>query len=155
MTPRLTALLALALLAGGTAAAEGGPDYGNDYGPDYGNDSSEWAGDGECDDRRFAGDGMALTLTWAHVGRDATDCRALVEAGSLRAWDWAKARAATACEALDFGDDEAEVARDGTCDDPRFEGPAAAGAVSGAHLRHDASDCRQLCAFGAVALRDY
>ncbi|WP_210529421.1 hypothetical protein [Rubellimicrobium arenae] len=124
-------------------------------GVNFGNDSSEWANDGECDDRRFVGQGMAASISWASVGRDASDCRTLHDAGALRLWDWAEARAATQCAALDFGDDAGEYAHDGECDDLRFEGPGAAGALGEATVGHDASDCSQLCAFGVVALRDY
>lgn len=122
---------------------------------DYGNDSSEWANDGECDDRRFVGAGMATSLGWQHTGRDATDCRTLADAGSIRPWSWTEALAATSCEAVDFGDDASQFANDGACDDPRFEGMGMATVITEADLAHDAADCRQLCAMGTVALRDY
>ena len=50
----------------------------------FGVDSSEWANDGECDDPRFAGEGMAATLLDEDINRDASDCRAGVERGELR-----------------------------------------------------------------------
>jgi hypothetical protein len=50
---------------------------------DYGDDRSEWARDGECDDPRFVGDGMAETLLDVDAYHDATDCRTLVEAGRI------------------------------------------------------------------------
>jgi hypothetical protein len=50
---------------------------------DYGDDRSEWAHDGECDDPRFEGAGMAATLLDADARHDASDCRALVEAGRI------------------------------------------------------------------------
>jgi len=149
-----------------TAGPDAGPDAGSGdvpattaspggAGPNFGDDSSEWANDGECDDRRFVGQGMAASLGWTHAGRDATDCRALHEAGRIRVWDWTQALAATQCASIDFGDDAGEFARDGECDDIRFEGLAMAGGVSDAHTGHDAADCRQLCAIGTIALRDY
>lgn len=46
---------------------------------DFGDDSSEWANDGECDDPRFEGDGVAAVLLDADLYRDATDCRTLYE----------------------------------------------------------------------------
>ncbi|MCB2065540.1 MAG: hypothetical protein KDE15_02740 [Erythrobacter sp.] len=54
---------------------------------DYGDDTSTWANDGECDDPRFEnapnGTGMAAVLLEQDSGHDATDCRTLVEAGSI------------------------------------------------------------------------
>ena len=52
--------------------------------PDFGNDTSAWAMDGECDDPRFAGDEMPLILLDADSGHDATDCRALYDAGRIQ-----------------------------------------------------------------------
>ncbi len=46
---------------------------------DFGDDSSEWANDGECDDSRFEGDGMASRLLDQNLYRDATDCRNLYD----------------------------------------------------------------------------
>ena len=77
----LIALAILALvapLAGQTASGAG----------DFGDDSSEWANDGACDDTRFVGDrgAGAWFSNDAHVGRDATDCRNLLNAGRIRWW---------------------------------------------------------------------
>jgi hypothetical protein len=52
--------------------------------PDFGDNTSEWANDGECDDPRFDGEGAAETLVDADRGHDATDCRKLFNAGSIR-----------------------------------------------------------------------
>lgn len=53
---------------------------------DFGDDSSRWANDGACDDTRFVGDrgAGAWTSNDDHVGRDATDCRNLLNAGRIR-----------------------------------------------------------------------
>lgn len=51
---------------------------------DFGDNSSEWARDGECDDPRFAGRGMASTLLEDDQLRDADDCRWLYNEGSIR-----------------------------------------------------------------------
>jgi len=51
---------------------------------EFGDDSSQWANDGECDDPRFEGRGMAATLLAEDLGKDASDCRALYEAGDIR-----------------------------------------------------------------------
>jgi S1-C subfamily serine protease len=53
-------------------------------GIDFGNNTGMWAHDGECDDPRFAGNGMAEVLVDADRLRDASDCRALYEAGQIR-----------------------------------------------------------------------
>lgn len=50
---------------------------------DFGDNSSTWANDGECDDPRFGGDGMALSSVDEDRGRDAADCRAAYEAGTI------------------------------------------------------------------------
>jgi hypothetical protein len=49
----------------------------------FGDDESKWALDGECDDPRFAGEGMAGTLVDADRFHDATDCRSLYEGGAI------------------------------------------------------------------------
>lgn len=49
----------------------------------FGNDSSRWAFDGECDDPRFRGRGMAVTLLAEDAFRDATDCRILFQTGNI------------------------------------------------------------------------
>ena len=49
----------------------------------FGDDSSEWAKDNECDDPRFTGSGMADVLNPADLGRDAQDCSALCNSGSI------------------------------------------------------------------------
>jgi hypothetical protein len=51
---------------------------------EFGDDSSTWANDGECDDPRFVGRGMATTLLAEDLGRDASDCKALFDAGDIR-----------------------------------------------------------------------
>ncbi len=50
---------------------------------DFGDDTSEWANDGECDDMRFEGSGTATDLVPEDTQRDATDCRAACEAGTI------------------------------------------------------------------------
>ena len=49
----------------------------------FGDDTSRWAHDGECDDPRFQGSGMAFSPSDEHRGHDATDCRDLFESGSI------------------------------------------------------------------------
>ena len=120
-----------------------------------GDDGGPHALDGECDDRRFAGPGMATSLHWENAGRDATDCAARLADGTVTPWSAPAARAATNCEFIPFGDDGGGYALDGACDDPRFEGPGTSPVMVPGDLRRDASDCRRLCEMGVVALRDY
>jgi hypothetical protein len=50
----------------------------------FGDDASEYAGDGECDDVRFAHDGSVNAIYLAEdIGHDATDCKAGFDAGYL------------------------------------------------------------------------
>ena len=78
---------------------------------DFGDDTSEWANDGECDDPRFAGTGMAVDLEDTDIAHDATDCRTLFEAGSITLAEPDEGDAAatepvsTRPEDIDFGDD--------------------------------------------------
>ena len=51
---------------------------------DFGDDTSRWANDGECDDPRFEGPGMADKLMEEDRGHDATDCRTLFEQGRIQ-----------------------------------------------------------------------
>jgi hypothetical protein len=53
----------------------------------------------------------------------------------------------------DFGDDASEWARDGECDDPRFEGDGSAETLLDEDNGHDATDCRSLFQAGRIALR--
>lgn len=121
----------------------------------FGNDSSEWANDGECDDRRFVGQGMASYLDWDDTKRDATDCKRAYDLGMIRLWDQTAARAATQCSAINFGDDSSQYSRDGECDDPRFEGPGTDSIMGTDDLGGDATDCRAQCEIGRVFLRNY
>ncbi|MDB9943825.1 hypothetical protein OAD19_02200 [Octadecabacter sp.] len=120
---------------------------------DFGDDSSMWANDGECDDPRFQGSGMATTLLDSDIRRDATDCRLGVEAGRLRVLDTAGGTASGGktvdgvaediqAQSIDFGDDSSMWANDGECDDPRFQGSGMATTLLDSDIRRDATDCR-------------
>lgn len=122
----------------------------------YGDDSGPYPNDDECDDRRFYGVGVvAAELSWESLGKDASDCRAAARAGRASIWDIEKARAATDCAAQRWGDDSSEYANDGVCDDPRFEGMGAASILLADDSGRDATDCRRLCEFGLLYVRDY
>jgi hypothetical protein len=112
-------------------------------GIDFGDDTSSWANDGECDDPRFEGAGTAGELLDEDIRRDATDCRAAYEAGTVTLKDasGSTSTAATMPE-IDFGDDSSEWAKDGECDDPRFAGSGSAEETLAADILKDATDCR-------------
>ncbi len=108
---------------------------------DFGDNSGNWTNDGECDDPRFIGPGMATQLVTADLGRDAADCQALYNKNEI---------ALITAQNVDFGDDESAWPKDGECDDPRFAGPGSASKLEPANIGHDATDCRALLNSGAV-----
>ncbi|GAB5427280.1 MAG: hypothetical protein Devi2KO_07390 [Devosia indica] len=118
---------------------------------DFGDDSSQWTNDGECDDPRFAGEGMASELVDADLARDATDCRTLFEAGSITLTAPDTGDSAD-ISAIDFGDDTSDWARDGECDDPRFAGSAMAIELEDIDIGRDATDCRAAYEAGNITL---
>ncbi|PCI73832.1 MAG: hypothetical protein COB20_15775 [SAR86 cluster bacterium] len=107
----------------------------------FGDNASSWANDQECDDPRFAGDGMAPTLVETDRAHDASDCRTLYIAGSIYLLD---SNSATSNASIDFGDDSSTWSNDGQCDDPRFVGEGMASTLLESDRLHDASDCRDL-----------
>lgn len=108
---------------------------------DFGDDESNWANDGECDDPRFAGEGVADTLVESDLLHDASDCRALYVAGSIVLIE----NNTPADEpGVDFGDNSSTWAFDGQCDDPRFAGRGMSALLLDTDLFHDADDCRTL-----------
>nr|WP_295892210.1 hypothetical protein [uncultured Devosia sp.] len=117
---------------------------------DFGDDSSQWSKDGECDDPRFEGDGSAAELLDDDISKDATDCRAAYEAGTVTF----KGDASTTPAAIDFGDNSSEWANDGECDDPRFTGTGSAAETLDADIRKDAADCKAAYDAGTVTLKD-
>lgn len=108
---------------------------------DFGDDSSDWANDGECDDPRFSGTGSAAETLDADIRKDATDCKAAYEAGTVKLAEATDTTVATTGE-IDYGDDSSDWANDGECDDPRFSGTGVAGELLDADKGHDATDCR-------------
>ena len=139
----------------GRLTLRGDAPAATDRDPVFGDDTNEWANDGECDDRRFYGAGMASDLAISGIGTDASDCRSALESGLVAFWDMTAAVQATQCDAIDFGNDSGDYANDGECDDPRFEGMGSASVVSTQSFGADATDCSLLCGYGAIALRDY
>ncbi|MEM9738253.1 MAG: hypothetical protein AAF829_00135 [Pseudomonadota bacterium] len=124
----------------------------------FGSDVSNWARDGECDDPRFAGNGMAsppLQLDDAYADR--SDCLSLWQSGSLTYnADWraevSPPPTAREIDAIDFGADTSDWAMDGECDDPRFEGRGMAAEPIADDLEADASDCRYMFMTGLISL---
>ena len=53
---------------------------------------------------------------------------------------------------IDFGDDTSQWSNDGECDDPRFEGDGMGLTGDNDHIRHDATDCRNLHQTGSIRL---
>ncbi len=118
------------------------------YAISFGNNSSEWAYDGECDDPRFAGPGMADTLLDEDMGRDASDCRNLLDRGRIYIRSGGSSNSG-----IHFGNNNSEWAYDGECDDPRFAGPGMADTLLEEDTGSDASDCRDLYRSGSIWLR--
>ena len=122
---------------------------------DFGDNASYFSHDGECDDRRFRGAGMASQFDWEDATHDASDCRDLYEAGEITLWNAEDSLAATECDSIDFGSNASKFSHDGVCDDPRFEGLGTAEVLLTGDLEADAADCSRLCTFGLIGLRDY
>ncbi len=109
----------------------------------FGDNSSTWANDGECDDPRFEGNGMASTLIDQDLMSDANDCRTLYNRGQIRL------RAAY----INWGDNSSTWAYDGECDDPRFRGSGMATTLLAEDELRDATDCRNLYEAGRIQAR--
>jgi hypothetical protein len=121
---------------------------------DFGDDTSPWANDGECDDPRFVGSSMAITLEDSDIGHDASDCRTAFEAGDIVLADTSSDTTATASADIDFGNDSGEWNNDQECDDPRFAGPGMAEEYRDSDIGRDATDCRNGFADGTIWLDD-
>jgi len=108
---------------------------------DFGDDTSIYARDGECDDIRFEGSGMAQDPLSENIGRDASDCRASYSAGTVKL-NRLFIRPASIADII-FGDDTSKFAGDGECDDIRFAGAHSAMAIYlSKDVGHDAADCQ-------------
>ena len=131
-------------------------------GVDFGDDASKFARDGECDDKRFSGQGMTNTpLLESDIGHDATDCRAaynqkrltLASAALPTAAD--RSYAASGVDRIMWGDDNGKFSRDGECDDKRFAGAGmTATPLLDSDIKHDATDCRTAFAQGRLTLKE-
>ncbi len=126
---------------------------------DFGDDTSQWAKDGECDDPRCEGTGSAAELVDEDIRKDATDCQAAFDAGTVTLKDGggtapADIAIASPIDAIDWGDDSSEYAKDGECDDPRFIGGAMGAEPLESNMRKDATDCRAAYEAGNISLKD-
>lgn len=116
---------------------------------EFGDDTGEFASDGECDDVRYIGEGMAEVLLTDSIGKDASDCKAAFAAGTISVNALHAVPANDA--AIDFGDDKSEFAMDGECDDIRFVGPDSGRMIYITDdIGHDASDCKTAFSSGKV-----
>jgi hypothetical protein len=150
------------LLAGGLAAPAMAAKLDSKTGPtptttatagdiDFGDDTSEWANDGECDDPRFSGTGSAAETIDVDILKDATDCKAAYDAGTVTLVDGGDTPMVANTE-IDFGDDSSEWSNDGECDDPRFSGTGSAAETLDADILKDATDCKAAYDAGTVTL---
>ncbi len=131
----LTATVALAALAATPVNAQSRTIQ-------FGDDTSTWANDGECDDPRFEGSGMASSVDVVDTAKDATDCLGLYQRGQIR----------LRADYVEFGGNSSTWANDGECDDPRFRGPGMASSLDASDRNRDANDCRALYRVGQVEL---
>ncbi len=141
----------ITLVAGGDAPVTDEPAMGQ---PDFGADTSDWANNGECDDPRFTGTGMAAVLLPEDTMADATDCQGLFDAGSitLAAGGDITVPDQPAMDAPDFGADTSDWANHGECDDPRFAGTGMAAVLLPEDTAADATDCKALYDAGSITL---
>lgn len=121
----------------------------------FGDNTSQYADDGECDDRRFIGKTMDENLNSDDIAHDSNDCKTAFDAGKIKLWYEHEARAVTQCSRIDFGDNSSEWANDGDCDDPRFEGRGSASGIASVDRGKDANDCSIQCKAGMIFIRNY
>ncbi len=115
----------------------------------FGDDTATFANDGECDDPRFYGPGATSDVDWASAGRDAADCKASLDEGTVTFWNPAEGLQPVICDAADFGEDLGEEAGNGLCDDPRFVSFGGFMNFEDA-IGADASDCKRICELGIL-----
>lgn len=142
----LGAAAALALISAPAAFAQDNDAI------DYGDDTSTWANDGECDDPRFEGEGMASGLERVNLLKDATDCRTLLEEGKISFSNTQYDPNAQVVNGTDLGDNSYEFANDDQCDDARFIGAGMAVSPSRDAIMRDRDDCSYGFQLGELTL---
>ncbi|RVQ65745.1 hypothetical protein EKN06_12490 [Croceicoccus ponticola] len=122
-------------------------------GVNFGDDAGDFANDGECDDLRFTGEGMTETpLLPDDIFRDASDCHTAYLSGTVTLAPMF-IRLSGEAEIV-WGDDSGDFARDGECDDLRFEGPGLTETpLLTDDIGHDATDCRMAYKKGEISWR--
>ncbi|MGD2133662.1 MAG: hypothetical protein PVI23_12785, partial [Maricaulaceae bacterium] len=119
---------------------------------DFGDNSGPYTEDGECDDPRFRGFGMAFTpLSDESEYRDAHDCQGLYDKGFIR-YVMMDGMFEGEFDGIDFGNNSGDWVNDGECDDARFEGPGM-GSEDGGNDMRDAHDCKLNYEEGSIILR--
>lgn len=134
-------------------------------GIDFGDDEGVWVFDGECDDPRFSGSGMAEILDEEDSFHDATDCAEAYSAGTIT-FGQASAKVpltnsmrpssstSISTSGVDFGDDDSFFAFDDECDDARFIGEGLTETkLIESDIGHDATDCEAAFDAGTLRLR--
>lgn len=87
-----------------------------------------------------------------HIGKDRTDCLSAFESGSIKVASAVPVKQDLVVDGIHFGDDSSDFARDGECDDPRFEGDNMASSLLEGDARHDATDCLVAYQNGSISL---
>lgn len=152
----------LALYKAGQVSLKGGNPI--DPSINFGNNASDYSFDGECDDPRFEGPGMALILDESDRLKDAFDCQQLMENGRISLKAGAdgdstanegpkKGSTNTTTQGIDFGADTSLWANDDVCDDPRFVGEGMAQSLSDNNILRDATDCKTAYDADTIRLR--
>jgi hypothetical protein len=126
-------------------------------GMDFGDDYSHWARNGECDDPRFSGPGVARKLSQEDRFRDAVDCSNLYQSGRIQlapgeVGPRRDARTRIRIDGIDFGNDTHGEFND-KCDDPRFSGPGRGISQNVYGRFRDATDCSVLYQRGLLRLK--
>jgi len=149
---RFSILLLSACAALAWAAAPMSAQEASDI--DFGDDSGTYVNDNECDDPRFEGEGMASSLNRNNIGKDATDCKSLFDAGEVRFSDKQYDPELTVVDGTDLGDNSYEWANDDQCDDARFVGEGMAVTPTREAIKKDRNDCSYGFQTGALTLAD-
>ncbi|MEO1405912.1 MAG: hypothetical protein AAFV54_05410, partial [Pseudomonadota bacterium] len=121
---------------------------------DFGDDTGTWSNDGECDDPRFEGEGMAASTNREDRMHDATDCRTLMESGQITFSATQYDPELTVFNDIELGDDTGRYPNDGICDDPRFTGEGMSQSPDHPEILKDKSDCSYGLQLGELALAD-
>ncbi|MGB8714180.1 MAG: hypothetical protein WCD50_13785 [Onishia taeanensis] len=118
---------------------------------EWGDNTSRWANDGECDDPRFAGEGVHSLNVDEDRYHDAVDCQSLYEQGRITLAS--ESGTVNSSSDIQWGDNTSQWSNDGECDDPRFAGPGVNSNNLAEDRYHDAADCQSLYEQGQIYLQ--